>query len=212
MRQFSLLSVLLITTSVSAAFAQAPTTLDEQMRRLQQQKPTERKAFPVQAKTAEEETGFTISNDDATPAPTPAPTRAKANANPSSLPVSRSGEVIDSVGSGAIAPLPLEMVTENGVSYISGGISDEETDQLKAQQDDYNVRLLITGMNGEYASDVVLSLVDNKGFTFLKVEDAGPYVYLKVPVGSYELVVNDKKLPMKLTEGKPYKTQIRVGK
>lgn len=62
---------------------------------------------------------------------TPAFSNIKQAAEPApqaALPKAHDGEIIDSVGSGAIPALPLEVQTENGISYLSGGISDEETE------------------------------------------------------------------------------------
>ena len=102
-----------------------------------------------------------------------------------SLPVAKNGEVIDSVGSGAIPSLPIEAKTENGISYLSGGIGDEETDQLKSQENDYNLRVLITGIGGEFLGGATMTLKDASGVTLLTVGDAGPFVYARVPAGKY---------------------------
>ncbi len=152
----------------------------------------------------------------ATPAPsptvaTPAPAPAAA---PASLPVARNGEVIDSVGGGAIPSLPLELTTENGVSYISGGIGDEEKDQLKTQEGQFNLRLQIVGLNGEFLSDVRMVLKDAKGATLVSMNDAGPFVYMQVAPGQYsaELIRvngNSKTSTLKVPAKGALKTAIR---
>lgn len=125
----------------------------------------------------------------ATPAPVvPATPTVLA---PGALPKARDGEIIDSVGEGAIPALPLEAVKENGITYISGGIGDEEVAQLKATEEQYNLRIQISGKSGEYLSDISLTLlVFGQGKTLITMGDAGPYVYFQVPAGKYQIDLN----------------------
>ena len=152
----------------------------------------------------------------AAPAPvaTPATTAAQPFAAPTALPVSRAGEVIDSVGSGAIPALSLEATTENGITYVSGGISDEEVEQLKSNENTFNLRLQITGLHAEYVSDVNVVLKDAGGKALVSVSDAGPYLYFQVPAGSYSADVSahgtTKTLALKVEEGKAVKQQVRI--
>jgi len=121
----------------------------------------------------------------------PIPPAVGMNPNPSSapkanmLPVARNGEVIDSVGSGAIPPALTPEKNQNGVRYLSGGVGDEELGVLKAQEKDYNVHLLLSAVSGEYMSGVSLRFTDSKGAEILKVERAGPYFYAALPPGAY---------------------------
>lgn len=153
----------------------------------------------------------------ATPAPqtTPAPAAAPAATASAPLPVSHSGEVIDSVGSGAIPSLPLEVMKENGITYMSGGISDEETEQLKSQADMYNLHLLLTGPNGEFLGGAVMVLKDESGKTLLTLQDAGPEVYAQLPAGKYTVDITNaaglsKSATVKVPAKGAVKTQIRV--
>jgi hypothetical protein len=140
---------------------------------------------------------------------------AKVAPAAATLPVAHNGEVIDSVGSGAIPALPLEVQTENGVSYLSGGISDEETEQLRAQEAAYNLRLLITAQGGEFVSDVLMILKDAKGTALITVRDAGPCVYAQVPAGKYTVEITaasgaTKTVSLTVPAKGVIKTQIRV--
>lgn len=131
------------------------------------------------------------------------------------LPKAHDGEVIDSVGSGAIPSLPLEVQTENGISYLSGGISDEETDQLKSQQEAYNLRLLLTGVSGEFLGGATMTLKDAAGKTLLSISEAGPEVYVQVPAGKYVVDVTNaagasKSTHLTVPAKGAVKTQIRV--
>lgn len=133
---------------------------------------------------------------------------------PPPRPVSHSGEVIDSEGAGAIPSLPLQAQEQNGIPYISGGVSDEETDQLKASENNYNLRLLVTGQSGEFVSGVTLTLKDANGNALLTVQDAGPCVYTQVPPGKYvvDVMANGAAKSTRVTvpATAPVKLQIRL--
>ena len=101
------------------------------------------------------------------------------------LPVARDGEVIDSVGSGAIPAVLTQEKTQNGIRYITGGVGDEELAELKAQEKEYNTRLLLSSTKGEYLSDVSLRFSDAQGAEILEVNRAGPYFYAVLPPGVY---------------------------
>lgn len=103
------------------------------------------------------------------------------------LPVARDGEIIDSVGSGATDPVLTSVQTSDGISYLTGGVGDEELAVLKAQEDNYNAHLLLTSMNGEYMGDVALSFTDKGGNEVLKVDSAGPLFYVNLPAGTYNV-------------------------
>lgn len=203
MRFVTALSTMLLLSTACAASAQsgAPNTLDGQMKRLQQNKGMAAPAPAIERKTF-----------DSVPVGQPAvQQRVAPQPNPQGLPVAKNGEVIDSIGSGAIPALPLELLTENGVSYISGGIGDEEVAQLKAQEAQYNIQLTITNGSGAYASNVVLTLKDAKGASLVSINDAGPKVFFRAPAGSYTVETNDgKKLVIKAPAKGAAKAQVRV--
>jgi len=94
---------------------------------------------------------------------------------------------IDSVGSGAIPALPLDIMSNGTVTYVTGGIGDEEVAELKSKEKEFNVHLLITALKGEFISDATLKIADASGTEMLNLENAGPYVYVKLPAGNYTL-------------------------
>ena len=129
--------------------------------------------------------------------------------------VARNGEIIDSVGSNAIPSVPLELTTANGISYLSGGIGDEEVAQLTAQEHQFNLRLKITGMGGEFIGGAKLALRDASGNALLNMEDAGPYVYMLLNPGSYTLQIaaangNAKTMTIKIPANGAVKDQVRL--
>lgn len=126
------------------------------------------------------------------------------------LPQSRSGETIDSIGGGAIPALPIEANTEGGISYISGGIGDEEKEQLKEQEEAYNARLQVTGPNGEYVGNVNFVLHDAKGKQLLAIDDAGPFVYIQLAPGTYTVDATASTIHKKATIKVPAKGAVKA--
>lgn len=95
--------------------------------------------------------------------------------------------MIESKGSGAIEASPLDIQTKGDISYVNGGISDEELDMIKALPDDYNVRILIRNSIGKYAVATKFHILDQSGLEVINIEDAGPYVYAKLTPGMYTI-------------------------
>jgi hypothetical protein len=98
---------------------------------------------------------------------------------------------IDSIGSGAIPDLPLQVREANGISYLTGGIGDEEEAQIKSSQHQYNTRLLLTATGGEYISEANVN-ISKAGSSVLSADGVGPYFYTQLPPGSYSAVITTK--------------------
>jgi len=143
-------------------------------------------------------------------APQPAPVYYPASSAPQASPAPKASPApqtvaADSVGSGAIPSLPLEVQTSNSISFINGGISDEEVAELKAKANEFNLHVLLSAKNGEYISDITLVVLDHKGTPVVSVEDAGPYFYAQLQPGAYSLETTSatgEKKKAKLTIGK----------
>lgn len=109
------------------------------------------------------------------------------NYTPRPAPAAMAPAGIDSSGSGAIASLPVEVQSSNGVTYINGGISDEEVAEFKAKVHEFNLHVLLNAPRGEFISDVTLTLMDSAGKQLVSISDAGPYFYAKLAPGTYTL-------------------------
>lgn len=188
MRPLLILSSALLISTASAAFAQsgAPVPLNEQLRRLQKNGGAPATVTTPTTAPAERKT-FTAPKE--MPAQAPMGKTAPA-ARSAGTPGLQPGEVIDSTGGGAIPALPLELMTENGISYLSGGIGDEEIAQMNAQEAQFNLHVVITNDSGDFASNVVLNLKDAKGKTLVSINDAGPKLLVRLPAGHYTIETN----------------------
>ena len=99
------------------------------------------------------------------------------------------------------APTPRQ---QNGISYLNGGIGEDEQSAMRAQRSDYNLLLTFaTKQSGVYRSDVQLDIMDTKGNTLLSAANSGPMLYAKLPAGTYRISA--------AAEGKVFKRSVRIG-
>jgi len=99
------------------------------------------------------------------------------------------------------APTPKE---QNGISYVNGGVGQEEQSAMRAQRTDYNLLLTFaTKQSGAYRSDVQLDIMDAKGTTLLSAANSGPMFYAKLPAGTYRISA--------AAEGKVFKRSVKIG-
>lgn len=136
-------------------------------------------------------------------------------AAPRELPVARNGEIIDSVGGGAIEAILPVVQKNDGISYITGGVGDEEMAEIIAQEPNFNVHVLLSSDQGEYMGDVAVRFLDKKNVEVLRVMGAGPFVYANLPSGSYTVeaasnsgVIQSKKINVSAKPSASRKTVI----
>lgn len=88
------------------------------------------------------------------------------------------------------APGGLEPQRQGDISFISGGVGDEDRATLRQVARDYNLHLqfAIQG-SGEYLADVNVTLSDDKGKALLDTISDGPLFFARVPSGRYKLTV-----------------------
>jgi hypothetical protein len=176
----------LLSTVTSIAIAQeAPysQTLDEQAQRVQNGQPAVPMAnSPVPNKMERKP----MTNE------WPASASSMSSTGYSSTPVTpvaRDGEIIQSEGANAIPALPLTVFTSRSVKYVTGGVGDEELAQLKSIENDFNMRLLIARVQGNYIGDATVRILDSSGAEVIAIGDAGPYVYASLMPGTYTIEV-----------------------
>jgi hypothetical protein len=90
----------------------------------------------------------------------------------------------------------------SGLTYVSGGIGEDEQSYLQSIKPDYNTHLLFADVKtGGYLSEVTLEIMKDKEILLRAVSD-GPYFYLNLPEGNYQVVASfegiEKKRSFKL--------------
>lgn len=78
----------------------------------------------------------------------------------------------------------LEPITEGDVTYLTGGIGDEDRRAMEAVRSEYNLHLMSAGLKGEFAGVTTFTIADSTGKELVHI-DAGPLTYVKLPPGKY---------------------------
>jgi hypothetical protein len=76
-----------------------------------------------------------------------------------------------------------EVMHQDGISYVTGGVGADETNAMKANARNYNLFISNSEKNGSF-TDSTSIVITGKQAT-LTVNDAGPLLYVKLPPGEY---------------------------
>ena len=87
---------------------------------------------------------------------------------------------------------------------ISGGVSLNARDNLRAQERDANVKMVFALNTGNYLSDVHVRVTDGKGNVVIDDVSNGPWVLAKLPPGNYtaNATYNGKTVTQRFSAGK----------
>lgn len=81
----------------------------------------------------------------------------------------------------------------SNISFITGGIGEEEQTQFKNARSDYNTRMLFTDRtSGAYLANVKVDVMDKAGNLIFTNVSEGPYMYMDLPKGSYTVKTSFK--------------------
>lgn len=109
------------------------------------------------------------------------------------------------VPAGAAAPAagPAGSVAPSGVKFIAGGVGENAEERMKAAQENFNLKLVFTLVEGNYLADVDVAIKDAGGKTVLQHHVPGPFLLARLPAGTYDITAT--------YEGKPHSRKVRVG-
>jgi hypothetical protein len=83
----------------------------------------------------------------------------------------------------------MEPKTENGFTYVCGGVGKDEAQAMKTAARDYDMMLEFATQKGKFLADVNVDIKDAKGKSELKTTCDGPMMLVKVPkTGTYHVV------------------------
>lgn len=99
------------------------------------------------------------------------------------IPLVAIGEPID------MSAVQLEPQQQNGIAYLTGGIGLDESQAIK-QAKGYNLHMTFSqGPANEYEAGIDVAIQTRGGRSVLSLNKVGPFVYVKLPAGTYLIVI-----------------------
>jgi len=98
------------------------------------------------------------------------------------------------VGLGAVggAVAMPQSFSYRGTPLLTGGVSEEERDEMRHELGPYNVWLAFVERDtGNYVTGVKVSMIDNKGNAVVDTVADGPWLLAEVPPGLYTVRMAD---------------------
>ena len=82
----------------------------------------------------------------------------------------------------------LEPHQQGGVIWVSGGVGEQELQQIRQMQGLYNLRLLFAMQgSGQYLAGIPVTIADARGTTLVSTTAEGPYFFAKLRPGRYKI-------------------------
>jgi len=106
-----------------------------------------------------------------------------------------------------------EAQSQNGVSYLSGGVGEDQAKAIESAARDYSLMLTFaTQKTGEYLADVKVNIADRKGQAVLDTVADGPMLLVKLQPGEYRIsaVSNDRPVNKTIRIGKGHTTRVTL--
>lgn len=88
------------------------------------------------------------------------------------------------------APTP---VAHGSVTYVTGGIGEDEVQAFHEVASKYNLRITMASKSGHYLSDVDVKITSGQR-DVLDVRTEGPFLFAHVPAGHYQIAARDRHL------------------
>ena len=80
----------------------------------------------------------------------------------------------------------LEVEEANGISFVSGGIGDDQQNALKTATG-FNLNLTLARQDGKYMGPSALRIENQQGDLLLETQTKGPLFLAKMPAGRYKI-------------------------
>ena len=89
------------------------------------------------------------------------------------------------IATSALAEEEIIAGTSNGIPYASGGVGLEARQTLQGKQSAYNLMVILSRKDGHFLGGAAVSIRDKAGKTILEIDAKGPWIFAKLPPGSY---------------------------
>ncbi len=78
----------------------------------------------------------------------------------------------------------LQPVQVGDVTYVTGGIGDDERSAIESEKNNYNLHIMSAMKTGEFVSDTTIVIRNKQGEELLNTT-SGPLFYANIPAGNY---------------------------
>jgi hypothetical protein len=103
------------------------------------------------------------------------------------------GTTTDDTSAGDANGGGLPQIQQQGdVSYTSGGVGQDESHALRAEQNRWPLSMRFTGPTADYLADVRVKIVDAHSADVLDTTSRGPYMLVKLRPGRYTVQASYK--------------------
>jgi hypothetical protein len=93
-----------------------------------------------------------------------------------------------------------EAQTQNGITYLSGGIGLDESEAMKAAAKDYTLMITCSVQpTGKYLADVKVNITDKSGSPMLETVIDGPMLLVQLAPGQYRISAENDGVTMNRT-------------
>jgi hypothetical protein len=96
--------------------------------------------------------------------------------------------------SGEFAGIAIERGSANHVMYQTGGVGIEERAAMLKGVKDYSLKLIFATTKGLYLAAIPVQIKTPEGKVILSKESNGPWFWVNLPTGKYEVVASYKNL------------------
>ncbi len=93
-------------------------------------------------------------------------------------------------------PDAITVQQQGNISYVTGGIGEEESAAMQQARPDYNLHVMNSYRDGSFSGDTKITIFDRAGNQVLAA-DAGPLLYANLPAGKYQIVANADNVEQK---------------
>jgi hypothetical protein len=93
----------------------------------------------------------------------------------------------------------IEVMQYEATTYMSGGYGSDERKALRKMGRKFSLKLVFAAKNGDYLSAIKVTIKDKRGETWLDAVSEGPWFYVKLPRGKYQIQAAYKDRVIKKT-------------
>ena len=104
----------------------------------------------------------------------------------------------------------LQVQTDNGIPYVSGGFGMDERENLRAMSKDDNLELSFAAQNGNYLGGAKVLVKNAEGKELLETNSDGPLFFTRLPAGQYVIEATAMGKTLEQVVHVPSKGQVQL--